>query len=580
MNRPLFKTFRTQDTKIKSLLKNIDKDLFLRHQLISNIKNTFDLLGYDLESEKLYAIIDRDEWKWQSTINYKYNKYVWNYKIKEYENISLHYDLSEHILKHCFPLELKNNTPKKTNWISNQEDKIGAHYIEYDMCGCSLKELSNIIVFDIDCHNGNTLQTYSELLSLIDYFKEYLYLERSYEGGFHLYIKLDKEYDFFYKKKLLQELKDKFNLQCTELPTRMRFPFSYHYESCDKDFEIFNPIQSLKIIKNNYNNQKGFSLEIKEIKKVIPIISSIYSRQRQSKIKHITPEEFLHNNEIDKSKEKINIFKGYRNDPMLKICQISNFNNWTDEETLFIIKQIDQGSKDLARWSDDIVLKVISKMRSKSTIYYQESISCKPEKFISNIELLPDWLQSSLSDEQFVDSIIIKCKYKLTDLNRKKFTTALQEMFGSILYDCKNNRTTLNSKSKKYLIGKQFSSQYAQLMNKYYSEQFNSVDFHSIIKAILKYSELFSQFKSNSRGWNFNVLYKEGNFCKQYDLSNNKNHILFNNYNTISYIIIQLLKSIFKYNNKLLIIQDFFNNYSMINNDFITQDDCILKDTG
>jgi hypothetical protein len=219
-------------------------------------------------------------------------------------------------------------------------------------------------------------------------------------------------------------------------------------------------------------------------------------------------------------------------------------------------------------------------MRSKSTIYYQESISCKPEKFISNIELLPDWLQSSLSDEQFIDSIIIKCKYKLTDLNRKKFTAALQEMFGSILYDCKNNRTTLNNKNKKYLIGKQFSSQYAQLMNKYYSNSFNSVDFHSIIKAILKYSELFSQFKSNSRGWNFNALYKEGNFCKQYDLSNNKNHILFLNDNVILYLIIQLLKSIFKYNNKLLIIQDFFNNYSMINNDFITQDDYLLDDTG
>jgi hypothetical protein len=582
--RQYFKTSKIRDIKNKSLLKNINKDLFLRHQLISNIKNTFDLLGYDLESEKLYAVINRDEWKWQSTINQKYNRQIWNHKIKEYENISLLYDLSEHILKHCFPLELKNNISKKTNWISNQEDKIGAHYIEYDMCGSYLKENSNIFIIDIDCHDGATLNSHNNLYTLLNHFNnEYLYLERSYEGGYHLYIKLYKEYSLLQKREYLNEIKKQYNLDNIEIPVKMRFPFSYHYEPYTHNFEFVSIQDSLKNIKYNFDNQQGYILQTEQkekSQKITPIVSSIYSRQRQSKIKHITPEEFLHNNEIDKSKEKINIFKGYRNDPMLKICQISNFNNWTNEETLDIIKQLDQGSKDLSKWSDNYTLKIIENMKNTCTIYYQESISCKPEKFISNIELLPDWLQSSLSDEQFIDSIIIKCKYKLTDLNRKKFTAALQEMFGSILYDCKNNRTTLNNKNKKYLIGKQFSSQYAQLMNKYYSNSFNSVDFHSIIKAILKYSELFSQFKSNSRGWNFNALYKEGNFCKQYDLSNNKNHILFLNDNVILYLIIQLLKSIFKYNNKLLIIQDFFNNYSMINNDFITQDDYLLDDTG
>lgn len=573
MIRPIFKTSKTQDTKIKSLLKTIDKDIFLRHQLILNIKNTFDLLGYDLESEKLYAIINRDEWKWQSTINQKYNRTVWNYKIKKSEEINILYDLSEHVLKHCFPLELKNATSKRTKWLS-QENQIGAHYIEYDMCGCSLKDLSDIIIFDIDCHNGNTLQSYSELIFLIDYFKEYLYLEKSYEGGFHLFIKLDKEYDFYYKKKLLEELKQKFNLQCTELPIRMRFPFSYHYEVCDKDFEIFTPIQSLEIIKNNYEKQQGFSLEIKEIKKVVPIISSIYGRQRQPKIKHISSEYFLNNTDII-------ISKGYRNIPMLEICRIANFNNWTDEETLYVIKQLDQGSKDLARWSDNTVLKVISKMRNKSKIYYQESIPCRPEKFISNINLLPDWLNDTLSEEKFVNSIILKCNYKLTDLNRKKFTIALQEIFGSILYDCKNNRTTLNNKATKYLIGKQFSSQYAQLMNEYYSEEFNSVDFHSIIISILKYSGLFSQYKSNSRGWNFNPSNKEGNFCKQYDLSNNKNHILFIDNNIILYLIIQLFKSIQTITyNKLLIIQDFFNKIHILSNDFIVEKIPYLLDAG
>lgn len=553
MHRQYFKTARTENKELKPLLKIINKDIGLKHQLTHQLQNTCDMLGYDLNSEYIYTTINRDKYVWQTTVNNKYRTKEYNFDTKKYDYIEKEYNFHDLILKHCFPLELKNKK-KHTN----------THYIQENIWGSSLKQESDIIVFDIDCHKGNSLQAYQELMSLIDYFKEYIYLEKSYEGGFHLYIKLDNQYDMIAKKRLLEKLKKEINLECTELPSRIRFPFSYHYESCDKDFEIFNPVDSMDIIKHNYDNQTGYVIkEIKEDRKVIPIASAIYGRTRQTKLKHITPQEFI-------NQTHLTISAGNRNDTMLEICRIANFNNWTDEETYEVIDTLDSGSYDLSLWGKDKTIDKIIYIRSKSNIYHLESISTKPENFISNIDILPEWLNTILSDNKFVDNIIYNCNYKITELNRNKFTIIIKEMFGAIMYDCKNNRTTVNNKNNKYIIGKQFSGQFANLMKQYYPE-FSSTDVHGIIKSILKDSGLFIQYKSNKRGWSFNPNFKEGNFCKQYDFINNKKHILFKDINIISYIIILLFKSIFNYNNiKLLIIQDFFNN--IISNNEIEQE--------
>lgn len=543
MCRQYFNTARTENKDLKPLLKIINKDIGLKHQLTHQLQSTCNMLGYDLNSEFIYTTVNRDKYVWQTTINNKYRTKEYNFDTKKYDYVEKEYNFHDLILKHCFPLELKNKK-RQTN----------THYVHENIWGSSLKQESDIIVFDIDCHKGNTLQSYQELMSLIDYFKEYIYLEKSYEGGFHLYIKLNAKYDMIAKRKLFENIKKEINLECTELPSRVRFPFSYHYEPCDKDFETFNPVDSMDIIKHNYDNQHGYIIkELKEDKKVIPIISAIYERTRQSKIKHITPDEFLNITDIV-------IYEGYRNEPMLQICRISNFNNWTREETLHVIRNLDNGSKDLSKWGDTKLLKVIETMKNKSTIYYQESISTKPETFISNIDYVPTVLKTNIENKQFIDNIITNCNYRITELNRYKFTIILKEMIGAILYDCKNNRITINDKNNKYIIGKQFSAQYAILMKKYYPE-FSSTDVHGIIKSILKDSGLFTQYKSNIRGWSFNPNFKEGNFCKQYDFINNKKHILFKDINIVLYIIIMLFKSLNKTNNiKLLIIQDFFNS--------------------
>lgn len=557
MDRPIFKTNRTCNEELKPLLKIINKDLLLSYKQTLQFKETFDLLGYDLTSENIYAIITQTGWKWVTTKQGKYSKKIWNYKEKTYEYMMVNYSLDDHLLKHIFPLELKNKNAKKIRYIEDKEDRIGAHYINEDMCGSSLKELSDMLVIDIDCHKGNTLQAYQELISLLNYFKEYIFLEKSYEGSFHLFIKLDKNYSLYDKRQFLKNLKEKLNLECCELPSVTRFPFSYHYEACTQEFEIFTPIEAIEIIKNKYNTQTGYILEKQESEKIIPIISTIYGRKRQSRIKHITPKEFINQTDII-------ISSGDRYYNMLKICRISKFNNWTTDETVAVIRHLDYGSKDLKKWNDNELSIKIENIKLKSTMYYIECVTTKPETFISNIQLNPDWLNFTIDSDKFLNRIIFECNYKITELNKRKFSIILKEMFGAILYDCENNRTVLNNKKEKYLIGKQFSEQYAKLLKLHYIE-LSKTDTHGIIKSILKDSKLFSQYKSNLRGWYFNAINKEGNFCKQYDLSNNKKHYLFKNRNVVLYLIIQLLQY-FNIIIKKLIIQDIFNN---INDKFI-----------
>ena len=446
------------------------------------------------------------------------------------------------------------------------------------MCGCDLKIDSDILVIDIDCHKGNSLKSYNTAYTLINHFKEYIYLEKSAEGSYHLYIKLDKNYTILQKRQYINELKKLYNITDIEMPTAIRFPFSYHYESINNldNFKNIYPYTAKDNIKTNYNNQTGFILYTEQTTEqtstiknnVIPITSKIFDRSKKSNIKHYTPEEFI-------STTNIFISKGNRHRAMLELIRIGKFNNWNISEIKFVIKQLDLGSKDLSIWSNTKLTSIIEKIYDKCKIEYIEYITAKPDKFISNIDIIPQAILEAIQNKQFIEEIIKNCDYKLTDLNRNKFKIVLSEMMGYIYYDCINNRKTLNNKTK-YIIGKQFSKQYADLMSKFYSDRFYSIDCHSIIKAILKHSKLFSQYKINTRGWYFNHLDSSNNFCKQYDLISNHKHYIFNDSNLLSYLLIVLVIS----NNDQLIIQDFFIINNSINDHSIEENNTYLQNTG
>jgi hypothetical protein len=158
-------------------------------------------------------------------------------------------------------------------------------------------------------------------------------------------------------------------------------------------------------------------------------------------------------------------------------------------------------------------------------------------------------------------------------------------MFGSIIYDTQNNRKIMNSKNPKLLIGKQFSKYFALKMKEYYESNkiISKIDTYTIMHSILNDSTLFSQYKTNDRGWNFININNPANYCKQYDFINNKSHIKFNHKNTILSIIVDLFNKLYYtiFNN--FIISDFFIRLKKefyVKNDFLMFEQEYLIDVG
>jgi hypothetical protein len=528
--RNFLKTNRTriQDKYIVKHLKGFKEYPDSKDIIIPHLKDVINTLGYDLNSEFIYAVDKGEKYEWKTTINKKFIKNMWSYIYKKPEMFYEHYLFEDHILQHMFPLELKNKSLKGD-----------IHYINHDMCGCNIKDISDILILDIDCHRNNSLDVSNEYNALYHYFKkQFLYSEISSEGSYHVFIKLDKQYTLYEKRQFFIKIKQELNLYNTDIPTKLRFPFSYHYEPYKHDgyFEIYPVMDATKEIIINYKEQKGFNLQLKEkieIPKQTYKPSKIYGRQFKSSLEHITPEQYLQSTDII-------ISQNNRWLPMLEICRISKFNNWSNEDTLQIIRQLDTGSNDLKKWNDSTLLKNIQSIKDNSLTYFQEHISHRPEKFISNIKHIPKQILTIIENKKLLNHIIEKSSYKLTNINKHKFSICFKEFIGYMFYNTINKKT---SDKTKYLIGTQLSEQYCIMLKQHYGHLFKAFNPHEIIKCILQHSNLFKQYKHNYRGWLYNPDNPEFNFCKQYDLSNNNKHYLLDNSNILCYLLLNIIQS-------------------------------------
>lgn len=548
-----FKTIRDK-SKLSKHLRKIKNDIQGEY-LIKDILDSFDLLGYNLKSEYIYSYTHSRGWGWKTTNYHIAETKKWNPFEKIYENEYAYYDLKEHILQHCFPLELKNHKSK------SKENK---HYIGSDICGSGLKELSDILIIDIDNHNNNSQLCYEQYQIIKNHFDNQIIInEITTHIGIHSFIKLDKPYTLEYKKQYIADLKQKENLSCVDISyNKIRFPLSYHYQPVDEELTFIDSFKSIYTIKRKYNELKGFTLSrVKEIISV-PIIKkekteSMYSRK--SNTRHITPDEFIQN-PVYKG-EIIFISAGNRNIPMLKITQISNFNNWSIQDTLRVIRALDQGSKDLAQWTDDKLYKKIESLKNACKITYSEFLSTgKPESFISNEHLIPIEIKNVFQSKKIIKKIIHETKYKQSKLNFLKFKEVLVETIGKFYYEANNPRILKEGQDSRLLIGIQFPKPYCDLLKQHIEETKKiTINVYSIIHDIMQKSNLFKQYFSNNRGF-YNDKYgkTEKNFCRQYDFILNKTNKIFNNPLLISYYIIRQLKQLFN-KNILLIIQDFFN---------------------
>jgi len=175
--RQRLKTNRTRDKQTSKFLKKTLRDTSTYDIPYQVLKENMELLGYDLSKELIYKIVFYDiklntpiiSWRHTDKHHYYLNK---RKSILEYNNFNdlKFYNLEKHLPRHCFPLELKNKKEYNNLLLGDQEDRIGAMYINKDTCGSKLKLKSNILILDIDCHVGNINyldKAYNELQILI-----------------------------------------------------------------------------------------------------------------------------------------------------------------------------------------------------------------------------------------------------------------------------------------------------------------------------------------------------------------------------------------------------------------------------
>lgn len=573
-----FKHFTINKSKNKDLSKKFKSDPDFKKQVTYTIIDFVSMLGYDtLKSTPIYAIIDKDTFqniKWLHATNSERYQNIYNYKEKRFEYKPVFYDVWNRILLHSFPLELKNRTKYNNRAFYsndvNEEILFNMHYFDDTMCGCSFKEMTDVLAVDIDVHNGEgSLYSYQILQSFIEFIKsDPIYLEISPVGSYHAFFKLDKEYSTYERSTIINDFNSKYGYSI-KYENTMRFPNSISYTPFTVDGEVLDYLEAIKLATEAYNTKQ--SQEIKStietiieespkskerIEKKQYIISDIYSRVHKNKINHITPEEALQD-------ESLNICTSNRHFPMLSIIRVAKFNNWTKDETLSFIRQKDNPlmpSKDLSRWNDSQLMKQIDKIWDSCKMTYVESIEAQPEKFISNLEHIPSNILS-LINEKFIKTIlnqvfIYSREYRTTKKNIKSFEIVFKEMLGYIYYNSKNNKILKGDFNKKLLIGYQFSDAFFYTMKRHYPE-LKKVDVRTVGNCIMKFSGYFTQYYTNAQGWRWNEKDMTRNFCRQFDIHTNTSHILLNNKDSISYIIHNSIK---KYITLFSIINKLSNN--------------------
>jgi hypothetical protein len=556
-----FKSFSSIKSKDKELSVSLKKDENFRNQTSDKIMKFIDMLGYDLATTSIYATINNKTFQslqWFEATDFSRPKMYYDVKQKNYFQGRECFFVQDHILKHSFPLEIKNKKKfKHYNLYQNsipEDILLNMQYMNNDMCGCYLKKQSDILCIDIDNHNNEgSLYTYQILFSFIEFIKtDPVYMEISSSGGYHAFFKLDKQYSIENKKSLLSQFKEKYGYSL-ELPTKLRFPNSLTYEPITKEHEVLSYLGAIDYSISVYNKKESIVIENKTIEPIIEIkepkvVSSVFTRDRTCNIKHITPEEALSDNSLC-------IEKGNRVLPMLKIIRTAKFNNWTKEDTLLFIRKMDSNinpSHDLSIWSDIRLMKEIETMWVNCKMVYREKIDSQVSGFISNIDKIPSHILKII-DKRFINTIMNQVyqnskQYRYSNKNYKSFSIIIKEMIGTIYYNSHNNRKVKSSHTNHHIVGTQYSIKYCEELKNHYSELKNT-NVWEIVNCILLQSNLFEQYFINKRGWRYNPKFKENNYCRQFDLFNNKNHILLNSINHISFIIINSIKEyIVRYN--------------------------------
>ena len=602
-----FLSNKIKDNEFKRKLKN----KHFKQKEINDLYDHFEFLGYDLEKEYILSYVNLKAigsennplttkplkiFNWITTTAGWYETNVYDIYLKKSFRVRKMCEIKDHILSHVYPLETKN--PRVKNNIASPE------YVKTlkqasNTVGSSIKENSNMLVLDIDCHDGNIVKTDEVVTKLKNYLKNYnckpVLEEVCPEGGHHIYIKLDYIYTWEEKKSWLNNFNKENNTKF-ELPVRMRFPHSYQYETISETGEILTPTEARDYARRNRTSISIPKLESPpEINNIINlsiikeggkknIASSLYKRKSKGSARRTDYNQFLNDRTLHLKNESkiIDLTAEYRHEGMCDIISAGKFSGWSIFEIFNAIKVCKNGSRDLANWSDSELLSIVTDMYNTCRqIPNGYSNEYKEIAFISNIYLIPNNIKETVLNNQILNTIISKSGLKISDRNKKDISIIFLEMLGSMYYNCINPKEVYEGKSLKYLKGMQYSIKYADRLKDHYPE-LKERDVFGIINNILKYSSVFKQFIYCDRGWKYSSVLPQNNSCRLFYLTMNINNTILVSMNKVSYFILNTLLNLIKNTitkNNYLLYQIFLNRiYDYI--DELRIDEVYMTDVG
>ena len=429
------KYFRDLDNFNRELVPH--KLIFFKDVKVSSFFDFLNKLSYNLDYSssnyrwgKRYFSQEFNDFKWITSSDKKITISKWDVNTRSYINEEIKAMFSENMIKNhflsCFKRNRKIKHFYKLNVLEQRELK------DYDIALSNMYRVDNktfgssqilntdILLIDIDHYDEKpSLETLSKFLKHTNLsIKDLIYIEQNvFTGGIHTALKLPHKISNteFYSNFMSFFNNLGIRIECNFVNNILRFPLSFEYVAIKKDENI---LQEDTLISNKYW-EESFDSFLNNMNWDIcnsKFINDFIIREHNKTSMVINPYENYWKTKkhiIEKPKKsKFNpnrfqfykITEGNRYNTMSKLIPFCKMQGLSLEETVDVIIQQNESSKDLNRWSRSKLTDNIRKFYNNCP----EQMFCLNKSFngfISNIPNLPRETYEFLSRKEFGEYI-------------------------------------------------------------------------------------------------------------------------------------------------------------------------------
>ena len=579
------------------------KLIFFDGAKVSSFFNFLNNLTYNLDYSssnyrwgKRYFSQDFKDFKWVTSSDKKITVTKWDVNSHSYVNEEIKAVFSDLMIKNHFLSCLKKNRKikyfYKLNPIEKQELKdydvalSNMYRVDNKTFGSSQTIGTDILLIDIDNYDDKpSLQTLSKFLEHTKLsVKDLIYLEQNaFTGGIHTALKLPHKITNtnFYSNFMSYFNDLGIRIECNFINNILRFPLSFEYVAIKKDEAILD--ENVLISKDYWeetfdqfinnmnwnvcNSQFINEFIIKEHNKE-KIVINPYENYWKTK-KHIIerPKSSRFNpNRFSFYK----IYRGNRYNTMSKLVPFCKMQGLSLDDTVDVIIQQNESSKDLIKWSRNKLTNNIRKFYNNCP----EQMFCINKSFngfISNIPNLPQQTYEFLTSKDFGEYItkrfinnyikernkhhsgIKELSKEKTEILHKIIPSIVLEIIGRMFYDLNSEKRFIKGISED--LGFQLSDTHLKAIQEHIINTMGiesplaKTSLQYLKKAILSSLSLKEiQYKTRKRNWMLGSC-KSFNIKTMNDIVNMLNH-LYNSLYKITYN--ELSNELFNVNNLLI----------------------------